>query len=185
MFNFEYLSFIFNHYTVEDGAAYSWLLRFKDMETEERFQEGLMRALWEQLNEIKWHKANEQQKEYVLDAFQDLTMEDAPEQLEDVEEDEEEYEEGGSNGGEEDYCDDEDEEHAGGEPDDGNVNSQLAVGYKQDRSFVVRGSKIGVFKHTPDNELEFSTTINKVQTPKGKLFQPKKAGPYRLFLYTY
>lgn len=29
VFNYEYLSFIFNHYT-EDGSAYSWLLRFKD-----------------------------------------------------------------------------------------------------------------------------------------------------------
>ena len=57
---------------------------------------------------------------------------------------------------------------------DGNVNSQLAVGAKHDRSFVVRGSKIGVFKHTPDNHLEFATTISKVQTPKGRLFSPKK-----------
>lgn len=32
-------------------------------------------------------------------------------------------------------------------------NSALAVGYKSDRSFVVRGDKIGVFKHTPDNGL--------------------------------
>jgi tRNA (guanine9-N1)-methyltransferase len=50
----------------------------------------------------------------------------------------------------------------------------LAVGYKHDRSFVVRGSKIGVFKHTPNNNLEFSTTISKVETPGGKLFSPKK-----------
>jgi len=50
----------------------------------------------------------------------------------------------------------------------------LAVGAKHDRSFVVRGSKIGVFKHTEDNHLEFATNISKVQTPKGKLFSPKK-----------
>jgi len=36
-------------------------------------------------------------------------------------------------------------------------NSLLAVGSK-DRSFVVKGNKIGVFKHDGD-ELEFSTTI--------------------------
>ncbi|KAL8917486.1 MAG: hypothetical protein Q9208_007918 [Pyrenodesmia sp. 3 TL-2023] len=41
VFNFEYLPFIFNHYT-EDGSAYSWLLRFKDQEAEDRFQEGPM-----------------------------------------------------------------------------------------------------------------------------------------------
>ena len=32
-------------------------------------------------------------------------------------------------------------------------NSELAVGYKSDRSFVVRGDKIGVFKHTADDGL--------------------------------
>ncbi|THW32033.1 vacuolar import and degradation protein 27 [Aureobasidium pullulans] len=97
VFNFEYLSFIFNHYS-DDGNAFSWLLRFKERESLEEFQQD----------------------------------------------------------------------------EDGNVNSQLAVGYKHDRSFVVRGSKIGVFKHTPDNHLEFSTSISKVETPNGKVFNPKK-----------
>jgi len=32
-------------------------------------------------------------------------------------------------------------------------NSALAVGYKSDRSFVVRGDRIGVFKHTDDDRL--------------------------------
>ena len=72
------------------------------------------------------------------------------------------------------YDTDEEEDDVETRPDDGNVNSQLAVGYKHDRSFVVRGSKIGVFKHTPNNNLEFSTNISKVETPKGKLFSPKK-----------
>ncbi len=53
VFNFEYLSAIFNHYT-DDGSAYSWLLRFHDQATLENFQEGIMQALWEQLNEMKW-----------------------------------------------------------------------------------------------------------------------------------
>ena len=169
VFNFEYLSFIFNHYT-EDGSAYSWLLRFKNSETEERFQEGLMQALWEQLNEIKWKKADDDDRQYVLDAFQDLTMEDPPNEAE--EEDIEEVEDDGQKS--EHYDSDEFEEDVVTRDDDGNVNSQLAVGYKHDRSFVVRGSKIGVFKHTPNNHLEFSTNISKVETPGGKLFSPKK-----------
>ncbi|KAB8220538.1 VID27 cytoplasmic protein-domain-containing protein [Aspergillus novoparasiticus] len=176
VFNFEYLSFIFNHYT-EDGSAYSWLLRFKDQETEERFQEGLMQALWEQLNEMKWVKVKEDDREYVLDAFQDLTMEDAADNREEEEEEEEEEEdEEDQHDGQrsEHYDSDEEEDDVVTRDDDGNVNSQLAVGYKHDRSFVVRGSKIGVFKHTADNNLEFSTTISKVETPNGKLFSPKK-----------
>lgn len=169
VFNFEYLSFIFNHYTA-DGSAYSWLLRFKDQATEERFQEGLMQALWEQLNEIKWVKTKDDDRQYVLDAFQDLALEDAPEGSEE----EEGVEEDDDGQRSENYDSDESEDDVVTRDQDGNVNSQLAVGYKHDRSFVVRGSKIGVFKHTPNNNLEFSTNISKVETPKGRLFSPTK-----------
>lgn len=178
VFNFEYKSFIFNHYT-DEGGAYSWLLRFADIETVERFQEGLMRALWEQLNEIKWAKAKDQEREYVLDAFQDLTMEDAP-PLEDLEEEEEddfdgeEEDDEGDRSEEYDSDEDGDDTNTKGMEEDGDINSQLAVGFKNDRSFVVRGSKIGVFKHTNDNQIQFATTINKVQMPNGKLFSPAK-----------
>ncbi|CUS06930.1 unnamed protein product [Tuber aestivum] len=172
VFNFEYLSFIFNHHT--DDGSYSWLLRFKDMETEENFQEGLMRALWEQLNEQKWIKAKDQEREYVLEAFQDITMEDAPEGEEEEEEFEDVEEHLDNQSEEYDTDEEEDDTHVKGKQSDGKENSQLAVGYKHDRSFVVRGSKIGVFKHTANNELEFQTNISKVQTPKGKLFEPKK-----------
>jgi hypothetical protein len=171
VFNFEYLSFIFNHFA-EDGSAYSWLLRFKDQETITRFQEGLMQALWEQLNEMKWGKTKEDEREYVLEAFKDMTMEDAGQEEEPEEEEAEEFEDDGQQS--EHYDSDEEEDDVVTRDDDGNVNSQLAVGYKHDRSFVVRGSKIGVFKHTANNNLEFSTNISKVETPKGKLFSPKK-----------
>ena len=171
VFNFEYLSFIFNHYA-EDGGAFSWLLRFKSHEEEENFQEGLMRALWEQLNETKWIKTKDDERQYVLDAFQDLNMEDAEEQPEEEEEEAEEIERDGQQS--EHYDSDEEEDDVVIRDEDGNVNSQLAVGYKHDRSFVVRGSKIGVFKHTPNNALEFSTNISKIETPGGKLFSPKK-----------
>ena len=167
VFNFEFLSFIFNHYT-DDGSAYSWLLRFKEQETLELFQEGLMRALWEQLNETKWIKSKDDEKQYVLDAFQDLTMEDVPQEDEEGEEQEDEGQRS------EHYDTDEEEDDVVTRDEDGNVNSQLAVGYKHDRSFVVRGTKIGVFKHTPNNNLEFSTNISKVETPKGKAFSPNK-----------
>ena len=170
VFNFEYLSFIFNHYT-EDGSAYSWLLRFKDQDTEERFQDGLMRALWEQLNETKWKKQDKDDQQYVLDAFQDLTMEDAPPVVEEEEEEDSPEDDGQRS---EHYDSDESVDDIVTHDSDGNVNSKLAVGYKHDRSFVVRGSKIGVFKHTPNNNLEFSTNISKVETPKGKLFSPDK-----------
>ena len=176
VFNFEYLSFIFNHYVEgEDGTqdAYSWLLRFKDKETLENVQTGVMQALWQHHNEQQWGKVKDKEKEYVLEAFQDLTMEDADNEEEDEEEDEEDEDEGQRS---EHYDSDESEDDVGVPDDDGNVNSQLAVGYKHGRSFVVRGSKIGVFKQNDRGGLEFATNISKVQTPgsKGKLFNPNK-----------
>lgn len=180
VFNFEYLSFIFNHYT-DDGSAYSWLLKFKDRETEERFQEGLMQALWENQNQAKWGKAiKDAERDYVLDAFNDLVIEDSKddqreaEAAEEDEEDEEEYDDTDYAQRSEEYDEDESEDEVETLDKDGNVNSQLAVGAKVDRSFVVRGDKIGVFKHTADNHLEFSTSINQVATPSGKKFAPKK-----------
>ncbi|OAP58514.1 hypothetical protein AYL99_07604 [Fonsecaea erecta] len=173
VFNFDYLSAIFNHYT-DDGSAYSWLLRFKDQAVLENFQEGVMQALWEQLNETKWAKVKDQDREYVLEAFNDMTMNDANEAEEEVEEEEDEEEEQGERPRSEHYDEDESEEDVELDNQDGNVNSQLAVGTKNDRSFVIRGSKIGVFKHLPNKHLEFTTNISKVETPKGKLFSPTK-----------
>jgi len=58
-------------------------------------------------------------------------------------------------------------------PAKGEKNSQLTVGYNNDRSFVVRGNQIGVFKHNPDS-LEFSTTIQDIKGMNGKSFSPSK-----------
>ncbi|EPE05140.1 vacuolar import and degradation protein [Ophiostoma piceae UAMH 11346] len=203
VFNFEFLSFIFNQFTA-DGTAYSWLLRFKDQPTLERFQEGLLRALWEQLNEIKWSKIKDRERDYVADAFADIVMTDAPDaddeedqDIEDekerqriAEEEEDEEREAIANlaydeadGDEDDsgrprsehYDSDEEADDVDALPKDKAINKTLAVGYKHDRSFVVRGTQIGVFKHTDDNQLEFSTNISKIETPGGALFSPKKA----------
>ena len=121
---------------------------------------------------MKWSKVKDQERDYVLEAFNDLTMDDTPPPDEQEESEEEDEEEPGPRA--EHYDSDESEDDVETMPQDGNVNSQLAVGTKDDRSYVIRGSKIGVFKHLPNKHLEFTTNISKVQTPKGKLFSPKK-----------
>ncbi|KAK9239543.1 VID27 cytoplasmic protein-domain-containing protein [Lipomyces kononenkoae] len=175
VFNYEHLSFIFNYYS-DDGSASSYLLHFKDAETLEHFQEILMRALWESLNQQSWIKTNYDERDYVLQAFNDMTMEDAPAAEE--EEETEEFEDAGEEMQKDTETYDEDEEYQdelGNRAFQGEgKNSQLAVGYKHDRSFVVRGNKLGVFKHTPDNTLAFSTTIENLRTPDGKAFSPAK-----------
>ena len=56
----------------------------------------------------------------------------------------------------------------------GERNSQLTVGYKGDRSYVVRGSKIGVFSHADGSAVKYHATLNKVVNGKGKSFAPAK-----------
>lgn len=57
---------------------------------------------------------------------------------------------------------------------DGAANSQLTVGYKGDRSYVVRGPNIGVFGQSTDGDgVKYRATINKLATPGGKVFTPK------------
>ncbi|KAF4126156.1 hypothetical protein GMORB2_1402 [Geosmithia morbida] len=180
VFDFEFLSFVFNHFA-NDGTARSWLLRFRDQPTLEKFQEGIMQAVWEKLNETKWQMVQDKEREYVLDSFGDLRMDDAPPLNEEDEEEDEagraDGDDDGDDGGirNEEYDSDEEYDNTDVQGrDGGEVNSQLAVGYKHDRSFVVRGSKIGVFKHTPNNRLEFSTNISHLTTPGGKLMNPSK-----------
>lgn len=61
------------------------------------------------------------------------------------------------------------------------VNTGLASGYKGDRTFVMRGQRIGVFRHNEDGGVEHAGTINKITTPKGKAFTPSKVnGAIRL-----
>ena len=36
-----------------------------------------MRALWKQLNKMKWRRTDKEDQRYVPDAFQDLNMKDA------------------------------------------------------------------------------------------------------------
>ncbi|KAL7748875.1 Vacuolar import and degradation protein 27 [Sorochytrium milnesiophthora] len=53
-------------------------------------------------------------------------------------------------------------------------NSHLAVSYRNDRSFVVRGDKIGVFAHTNDDNIRFDTTISNICDSSGRNFTPTK-----------
>ena len=59
----------------------------------------------------------------------------------------------------------------------GSRNEHLAVGYKNDLSYVTRGDMIGVFA-PKDDKLRFRTTIDKIQTTEGKSFVPQKVSTH-------
>ena len=57
----------------------------------------------------------------------------------------------------------------------GDRNSQLAVGQgkRSNRTFVMRGDKIGVFNHTDEGKVEYAATIKDLGFKKMKNFKPK------------
>ncbi|SNX82709.1 probable VID27 - involved in Vacuole import and degradation [Melanopsichium pennsylvanicum] len=185
-FSAEQASAVWNYFT-DDRQCFSWLLRFDGKEAYDHFHKGFSRVIYETQNEEPWAKAKSDDRAYAETAY---------EQGEPMDVDEISESEGGDQSvrtaREEEEDDDEEEVAAAlqtgratseeaGWPEESShlsgaqdVNSLLAVGYKFDRSFVARGDKIGVFRHTDDNKLEFDTTINNVGTPSGKGFKPLK-----------
>ncbi|CAO1634819.1 unnamed protein product [Sympodiomycopsis kandeliae] len=196
------LSAVWNYFDNE-RRCYSWLLRFRSKEEYEAYQHGFAKLMWETLNEEKWEKAKTDDQQYLQDAYDDdVEMTNADEESDSeaeaerqvdryVRDDDDEREVGDSLQATqeeeeelEEMLQEEEEDDAKNQgdapagmpsgPNEREQNSQLAVGYKFDRSFVVRGNRIGVFKHTEDDQLEFATTINNIQTPKGRDFNPRK-----------
>jgi len=164
-------AFTWNHES-EDGRQSSWCLRFQDLSDFQKFQDVFTRCLWEFSNQYSWDKAKAEEKAYILSQNEDVEMSDAEEESDEEDEvaaeldksdDEEEIES-------EPEIDEEDRQPIG-KP--GERNSQLTVGYKGDRSYVVRGNNIGVFGTTADHEVKYHATISKLTTPKGGLFKPK------------
>ncbi len=49
----------------------------------------------------------------------------------------------------------------------------LVTARRNNRSFVVRGDKIGVFKHTNEGKVEYAATIRDLGFKKMKGFEPK------------
>lgn len=132
----------------------SWSLHFDPDSTEESsFNRVFYGSMYESVNRESLAKTKSDQQEYLEQVFKDDDAMDI------------DYEEELQ---EEEYDVDEEEpvkktlygspEQQQDQENDGAQNSLLAVGYKNDRSFVVRGNKIGVFRHG-DDQLEFSTAI--------------------------
>lgn len=187
------LSAVWNYFDAE-RHCYSWLLRFRTKEEYETYQRGFAKLMWETLNEEKWEKSKPDEQRYAVDAYEDdveMSSVGDPESDSEAEaeravdryvrDDDEDAREASASLMDEEEETEDDAGNVGDAPatmpveaNDHDKNSQLAVGYKFDRSFVVRGNRIGVFKHTEDDQLEFATTISNVRTPKGKAFNPRK-----------
>jgi hypothetical protein len=71
--------------------------------------------------------------------------------------------------------DDVKERRASLQQSDGFTNSQLAVAYNNDRTFVVRGDRLGVLSHAGNEGVEHKTTVTfHDPSKKGATFQPSR-----------
>ncbi|KAG6866460.1 hypothetical protein C0991_003978 [Blastosporella zonata] len=163
-FSHKMLSLTWN-YQGHDGSQSSWLFRFRE-EQLAAFLEKFSESLWETLHQSQWSKLKAEDQNYAVSANEDVEMLD----VENEEDDEDEY----STPVTESDEDEEDEE--GDMPTalpGSDRNSQLTVGYKGDRSYVVRGNHIGVFSHSVGDAVKYCATISNLATPKGKQFTPQ------------
>ncbi|KAF9009012.1 VID27 cytoplasmic protein-domain-containing protein [Cyathus striatus] len=158
-------SLTWNH-LADDGSQSSWLLRFANNKDFGSILQIFTQCLWQTLHQTEWGKAKPEEQRYVLSSAEDVEMKD----VSDDEDDEEEViseldpdEEASDDSEQED-----EDEALPPALSKGDRNSQLTVGYKGDRSYVVRGNNIGVFNHAADNGVKYYATISKIATPKGK-----------------
>ncbi|KAI8359368.1 VID27 cytoplasmic protein-domain-containing protein [Mortierella sp. GBAus27b] len=172
VFSQTHLSFIWNYFD-EEHKVYSWLIRFPTAAVFSEFQAVYGQCMYETLNQQSWAKIPSEDQEYVISSYQDFdeaeyedNEDEASEVYSDEDQEDDEEPSNDDDGGEE-------EEQNDFKQDAAAKNSLLAVGYK-DRSFVVRGDKIGVFKHTDREGLDFSTTIKNVADLKGKEIKPSR-----------
>ncbi|KAG2013590.1 VID27 cytoplasmic protein, variant 2 [Coprinopsis cinerea AmutBmut pab1-1] len=157
----------------DSGRPNSWLFRWKDEDDYSNYMTTFIRAQWESAHRMPWDKIKVEEQNYVMSAIdEDVEMRDVQD------ESEEEEEIAAALDPDEEPSEDEEEEEPLSEDEDspapakGDRNSQLTVGYKGDRSFVVRGNNIGVFSHKGKNSVKYYATISKLATPKGKEFRP-------------
>jgi len=175
--------------TKHTDKVWTWSLKFLDSESDELFKEEFSKALYETNVKMPFSKVNKTDIDWILGGFKDdIAMDDSYseddglldfDKLDFDEKESNDSEEEKEKEAEEEEEEESTEEEEGSDDESSKMNSSarnsaLAVGYKYDRSFVVRGSQIGVFAHTPNKKLKFKTTIKNVKTPSGQFFSPKK-----------
>ncbi|EHN00597.1 Vid27p [Saccharomyces cerevisiae x Saccharomyces kudriavzevii VIN7] len=174
-------AFLFN-YTLQN-ITLSYMLKFKDLDKCIQFRSVWVECLWMTLNKETWKDLPEMEKGYILDSssvplekqFDDiLHLGESPREKKDEESSESDSE-------------DDDEENdrskriisseAFEEPKRATSkgNSSLTIAFRNNRSYVTRDNKIGVFKtDDEDDSLEFVAAIKNVSNLSGESIDPHK-----------
>lgn len=187
-FNYDNLACIFNLY--EADTAFSLLLRFEDFAEFHRFETTFFLTLYAAVTAAA---ADESDKDYLADAFGRLSMDEtedgtadeySEDAFEELAEDEDEALQKVIRGSvrdklerklfvssdsEDEYGDDDEKRREATFYAGGGKNTGMSAGLANDRSYISRGDKIGVYKQGED-KLEYVTTMKNLQ----KGFVPDK-----------
>ncbi|ORY35530.1 cytoplasm protein [Naematelia encephala] len=169
-------AFMFTFRETEGLPGMTWCLKFVP-ETFAEWKDKFTIYLWEGKNRQSYGKTKADEQRYIQDAYGDIEMTDvAGEEVEDEDEGEDENETDAEGTDAENDGDDlsgEESSEKAAAFASGSKNEQLAVGYKDDLSFVARGDMIGVFA-PKDNKMRYRTTIDRVKDLNGKNFSPSR-----------
>ncbi|KAI9136877.1 VID27 cytoplasmic protein-domain-containing protein [Paraphysoderma sedebokerense] len=154
-----------------DGeCVFSFYLKFLDRRSYDSFKNQQSECMFEVMNREVFSKISADDQSYVMRGVysEDVEMEDAIYGEENEEFTEEYASEEDGEEHEECYSGSEDDEDTSPSGVNTSKNSLLDISHLHDRSFIVRGDKIGVFKQTPST-IKFQTTINAPFSPSKTL----------------
>lgn len=165
-FRFEQFSFIFNYFT--EKAGYTFLMRFANRDEYDKFQKMFAKALWQHNNEREWRLIKETEQDYLVDTFRDVSLsdEDMPDAVSD---DDDDVEMTDSTVNMKDNESDSEDEQKTSYKNSAEHNKGLKIGLKDDRAFISRGNKLGIFRtDNDDRKLTFSTAIESISSSRQK-----------------
>jgi hypothetical protein len=154
----------------DDLPGLTWCLRFPQVSFPE-WKDRFTIHLWEGKNRCSYAKAKKDEQRYIQEALEDVEMIDPDEDGETGHQSDSEDEDPSEAESEGDSRDETEDTLSDLDPK--TKNQQLAVGYKNDLSYVTRGSQIGVFAHTNDR-FAHRATIESIKDIEGRSFTPKQ-----------
>lgn len=186
-FNFEFLSFVFNYFKLnidnKSLDANSFLIKFNNQEALMSFKNYFIKLMWQVTNKKNFDNENNE-NEYMNDMILNNSLaESEVDRMDDgIEEDQwqSDSDSSESTGEDNEYSKrrtkliyESSEPMPKMTPSSTESNSLMALGYGNNRSYVVRGNNLGVFKNT-DDDVEFETNINNITNKLGDLVIPDK-----------
>jgi hypothetical protein len=181
------LSIDMHHHYSSVQSAFTWLfvdgdstmltlsLRFDriDGAAGATFRDAFAQCLWESKQQKSFASVDEDERQWILDADRDVVTDM---QTDDglTDDDVSEFE-GSLDEDDNDAAPRDSALSTNADDGDDERNSLLAVGQAHNRSFVVRGSHVGVFKQTHDDDLEFVHTLSPLRSARGTALTPSRA----------